>query len=244
MLSTAALDGAIPLPRDDRDAAAVAWAALLFVAATTVVTALVGVLAAEPLAALLGVPQLAQYWWLVALTVLAVGTYEVLTDWMVRGRSYGSLGLRNTLQGVGQVIAQIGLGLAGVRPLGLLLGLGAGRLGALGGLVSGRACCVSRAPPCAAMRAMVGRFRRFPLLAPPSSFVNWAGLEMPLLLTSALYGDVRAGLLGLTVRVVAGPLATVGQAVDQVFAGESSAAVRESRGPLGAVVSGAARDSC
>ena len=241
VLSTAALDGAIPLPRDDRDAAAVAWAALLFVAATSIVTALVGLLAAEPLAALLGVPQLAEYWWLVALTVLAVGTYEVLTDWMVRGRSYGSLGLRNTLQGVGQVIAQVGLGLAGVRPLGLLVGLGAGRLVALGGLVSRVGLLRQPRPTVAAMRAMVGRFRRFPLLALPSSFVNRAGLEMPLLLTSALYGDVRAGLLGLTVRVVAGPLATVGQAVYQVFAGESSAAVRDPRGTLGAAVRGAAR---
>ena len=241
VLSTAALDGAIPLPPDDRDAAAIAWAALTFVAATSLVTAIVGALAAEPLAALLGVPQLAEYWWLVALMVLAVGTDEVLTDWMVRGRSYGALGLRNTFQGVGQVVTQVGLGLAGVRPLGLLLGLGAGRLAALGGLASRVGLLRQPRPTLRAMRAMVGRFRRFPLLALPSSFVNRAGLEMPLLLTSAIYGDVRAGLLGLTVRVIAGPLATVGQAVYQVFAGESSAAVRDARGTLGAGVRGAVR---
>ena len=149
---TAALDGAIPLPRDDRDAAAVAWAALLCVAATSIVTALVGLLAAEPLAALLGVPQLAQYWRLVALTVLAVGTYEVLTDWMVRGRSYGSLGLRNTLQGVGQVIAQVGWGWqVSAR---WVCSSGSGRVGSSpsAGSSRGWACCVSRAPlsrPCA-----------------------------------------------------------------------------------------------
>ncbi|HWI00874.1 MAG TPA: hypothetical protein VNT27_11125, partial [Propionibacteriaceae bacterium] len=48
VLSTAALDGAIPLPVDDRDAAAVAWAALMFVATTSLVTAVVWVLAADP----------------------------------------------------------------------------------------------------------------------------------------------------------------------------------------------------
>ena len=31
------------------------------------------------------------------------------------------------------------------------------------------------------------RFRRFPLLAAPSALVNSAGLEMPLLLVSAIY---------------------------------------------------------
>ena len=48
VLSTAALDGAIPLPTDDRHAAAVAWAAPMFVAATSLVIAVAGVLADDP----------------------------------------------------------------------------------------------------------------------------------------------------------------------------------------------------
>jgi O-antigen/teichoic acid export membrane protein len=241
VLSTAALDGAIPLPADDRDAAAVAWAALMFVAATSLVTAVVWALAADPLAALLGVPQLAEYWWLAALTILGIGSYEVFTDWMVRRRSYGALGRRNLLQGLGQVITQLGLGLAGIRPLGLLLGLPAGRFASLGGLASRGGLLRQPRPSFDALRASVCRFRAFPLLALPSAFVNKAGLEVPLLLTSAIYGDVRAGLLGLTVRVISGPLGTIGQAVYQVFAGESSAAVRDPRGALGVAVRGAVR---
>jgi len=83
------------------------------------------------------------------------------------------------------------------------------------------------------VRAALRRFRRFPLLAAPSALVNSAGLEVPLLLVSALYGDARAGLLGLTVRVFSGPAAILGQAVYQVFTGESSAAIREPQGTLG-----------
>lgn len=241
VLSTAALDGAIPLPVDDRDAAAVAWAGLAFAAATSLVTALVGWVAAGPVAALLGAPQLAAYWWLAALTVLAMGAYEVLTDWMVRSRSYGALGRRNTFQGVGQVATQVVFGIAGVRPLGLLLGLGAGRLAALGGLFSRGGLLHQPRPTFAALRAAVSRFRRFPLLALPSTFVNRAGLEVPLLVISAVYGDARVGLLGLTMRVVAGPLATVGQAAYQVFAGESSADVRSARGTLGAGIRSSVR---
>ena len=233
LASTGALEAAVPLPADDRDAAAVAWSGLLFVAAAAVVIAAVGLIAAEPLAALLGVPRLAGYWYLVPLTVLAVGTYMVLSEWMVRDRSYGALGRRNLLQGVGQVATQLGLGVLGARPVGLLLGLGAGRLAALGGLLSRGGLLRQPLPRLAGLRAAVHRFRRFPLLAMPSGVINAAGLEVPLLLVAALYGDARAGLLGLAVRVIAGPAQVVGQAVHQVFAGESSAAIRESRGALG-----------
>jgi O-antigen/teichoic acid export membrane protein len=241
VLSTAALDGAIPLPLDDRDGAAVAWAALMTVAFTSLVTAVVWVLAADPITALLGVPQLAGYWWLAALTVLAMGSYEVLTDWMVRGRTYGALGRRNVIQGIAQAVTQVGLGLAGVRPVGLLLGFAVGRFASLWGLASRGGLLRQPRPTFRTLRATVSRFRRFPLLALPSAFVNRAGLEVPLLLTSAIYGDARAGLLGLTVRVISGPLGTIGQAVYQVFAGESSAAVRDPRGTLGAGVRGSVR---
>ena len=241
ILSTASLEAAVPLPRDDDAAAAVAWSGLAFAAVTSLLTVAVGFVAAGPVAELLGVPGLATVWWLMPPTILVLGVYAVTSEWMVRERSYAALGRRNLLQGLGQVVTQVGLGAAGVRPVGLLLGLGVGRLFAVGGLVSGKGLLRRRWPGLAAMRAAVRRYRRFPLLAAPSSFVNSAGLEVPLLLVSALYGDARAGLLGLTVRVVGGPSSVVGQAVHQVFMGESSARLRESVASMGATVRGAAR---
>lgn len=233
VISTACLEAAVPIPPDDGEAADVAWCALATVAGTTLVVAVVGLFAATPLANLLGVPQLGRFWWLVTLTVFIIGAYMVLSDWMVRERSYAALGRRNLLQGIGQTATQVGLGLAGLRPAGLLLGLGVGRLLALGGLVSRRGLLRQRRPTLGRMRAALRRFRRFPLLATPAALVNSAGLEMPLLLVSALYGDVRAGLLGLTVRVFSGPTAIIGQAVSQVYTGETGAVIREQRGTLG-----------
>ena len=236
VVSTATLQAAIPLPVEDRDASAVAWAGLSCVGATTVITAALGLVVAGPVADLLGVPQLAGYWWLLALTVLVMGVYLVLSEWMVRDRSYAALGWRNVLQGVSQVATQVGLGAAGVRPIGLLLGLGVGRLAGLGGLVSGRGLLRQARPTVAMVRAAFRRFRAFPLLATPSALVNTAGLEVPLLLVAAIYGDARAGLLGLTVRVIQGPLTIIGMAVKQVFTGESSAELREPTGRTGASV--------
>ena len=241
VISTGALEAAIPIPPDDGDAADVAWSALAIVFGTTLVTAAVGFLVGGPLANLLGVPTLAQYWWLVAFTVFALGAYMVLSEWMVRDRTYAALGRRNFLQGIGQTATQVGLGLAGVGPLGLLLGVGVGRTLAMGGLLSRNGLLRQRRPSVAGLRAALQRFRRFPLLAAPSALVNSAGLEMPLLLVSALYGDARAGLLGLTVRVFSGPTAIIGQAVSQVYTGETGAALRQPSGALGRLLRSAVR---
>jgi O-antigen/teichoic acid export membrane protein len=236
VVSTATLDAAVPIPGEDRDAATVAWASLGCVALTSVLTALTGIVAAVPLAKLLGVPPLADFWWLVAATVAAFGAYAVLSKWMIRDRSYGALGRRNLLQGVGQVGTQLGLGLAGAGAAGLMLGMGVGRLFGLGGLLSRGGLLRQPLPRLHAIRAMLGRFRRFPQLAMPSAFLNSAGLELPVLLIAALYGDAKAGFLGLALRAVGGPAAIIGQAANQVFTGESSAAIRDPQGMLGSAV--------
>jgi O-antigen/teichoic acid export membrane protein len=233
VLSTASLESAMLLPTEEREAAAVAWAGLASVLLTATVTAVVGWFAGPAIAALLGAPQLGGLWWLVALSVLALGTYLVLTEWMVRAKSYSALARRNLLQGVGQVVTQVGLGLAGVRPVGLLLGLGVGRLCGIGGAVSSGGLLHSRPRP-AEMAAAVSRYRRFPLVASWSKLLNTAGLQVPLLLVSVVYGDARAGLLGLTVRVIGGPAGVIGQAVYQVFTAEASAKVRDADRELAA----------
>jgi O-antigen/teichoic acid export membrane protein len=151
---------------------------------------------------------------------------------MVRERSYGALGRRNLFQGLGQTATQIGLGLMGFRPISLLLGLGVGRACGLGGLLSMGGLLRQPRSSLAGLRHALLRYRRFPLLTLPSALLNSAGLEVPLLIVSAMYGDARAGLLGLTVRVFSTPTALIGQAVDQVFTGESSAAIREPTGRL------------
>lgn len=230
--ATATLERAIPIPQGDPEAADVAWTALAAVALTSVLTAVVGLVAAAPIAELLGVPQLAQYWWLIVFTVFAVGAYLVLSEWMVRTRSYGALGRRNLLQGVGQTATQVTLGLMQIRPVGLLLGLGIGRLCGLGGLLSSGGLLRQPRPTPAGLRRTLRRYRRFPMLTLPSALVNSAGLEAPLLVIAAYYGDARAGLLGLTIRVFSAPTAIIGQAIDQVFTGESSAAIREPTGTL------------
>ena len=113
----------------------------------TLLVGTVGLLAAAPLADLLGVPALAQFWWLVTATVFAIGVYMVLSDWMVRERSYGALGRRNLLQGVGQVATQFGLGLAGVVRPGCCWGWAQAGYSRWAAWCRAAACSASGCPP-------------------------------------------------------------------------------------------------
>lgn len=228
VLSTSALEAAVLIPKSDDQAAAVAWAALASVAVTTGCTALAAWFFGPSVAGMLGVPALADFWWLIALTVAVQGCYLVLSEWIVRGRSYGTLGQRNLVQGVGQVATQIGLGVLGARPLGLLLGSAVGRLVGTGGMLTRAGLLRRHRPDLREMVDAVRRFRRFPLVSSWSKLLNTAGLQVPFLVISATYGDASAGLLGLAVRIIGGPAGVLGQAVYQVFNGESSARLRDS----------------
>ena len=229
------MDGAVPLPEDDKDAAAAAWAGIGIAAAFAAVVAVVGVAGGEQIAALLGVPALAAVWWLVPLTALVIALQEVLSSWMVRQRSYSSIARRNVLQGVGQVGTQVGLGLAHLQPVGLLLGVAAGRLLAVGNLLS-RSGLLRLRPDPGALRATLRRWRRFPLVSSWSALINSGGVEAPVLVISVLYGNVSVGLLALTVRVVASPASFLGQAVAHVFVGEAAALIRAGTAELAALV--------
>lgn len=241
VLSTSSLEAAVLIPKTDQQAAAVAWAALASVAFTTGCTAVAGLIFGPFVAGVLGVPALADYWWLIGLTVAVQGSYLVLSEWIVRRRSYGTLGQRNLIQGVGQVVTQIGLGVMGVRPLGLLLGSAVGRLVGSGGMISREGLIRQRRPNLHEVVDAVRRFRRFPLVASWSKLLNTAGLQVPFLVISAAYGDARAGLLGLAVRIIGGPAGVLGHAVYQVFNGESSARLRGSDAELAAFTKKAVR---
>jgi O-antigen/teichoic acid export membrane protein len=226
VLSTGSLEAAVLIPRSNSEAASVAWAGIGLVALTALLTGICGYFFGPPIATLLGVPELAEFWWLMACTVMVLGAYRVLSEWMVRDRSYGALGRRNMLQGIGQVAVQVGLGWAGVRPLGLLLGLGVGRLLGIGGLASRGGLLRQPRPRLRNVIGSVRRFRRFPMVASWSALLDTGGVQAPFLIISAIYGDASAGLLGLTIRIIGGPSDVVLQAVYQVFTGEASARAR------------------
>lgn len=239
---TLRLEAAVPLPRSEVRAAAVAWTALGVAAASTVLLVVVGVFAGEFFSAALAAPALAPLWWLVAPTVFVVGAGQVMAAWMVRAQRYGQLARRNVTLGVGQVAVQLVCGVLEWRPIGLLLGLLAGRAAAFGGLgFAAGGLLRLRRPRRKQIRGVFVLYRRFPLVSSWSALLNTAGSQAPLLVISTCYGQAAVGLIALTVRVLATPAAVIGQPVAQVYLGEVSAANRARSAQLGRAVQNTVR---
>lgn len=222
---------AVPLPALDRDAYALvalgAIAASLVGLLCTIVIALGG----SSIARALGQPNLMPWLWLVPPSATAMSYYIVLNQLAIRQRRFATIGRRSLFQSVTIVVAQIGGGLTGFRPGGLVAGFGLGQLVSAASLLAGSGLCGETArdgrKP-AVLRRMAHRYRRFPLILGPYGFLNVLGLQLPVILIGAWYGGQVVGWLGLTQRVLALPVALIGTAVAHVYLSEVARAARES----------------
>jgi O-antigen/teichoic acid export membrane protein len=213
------LDVAIPVAKADEDAAHLLVLALL-VAGTVSLLAL-GLAMAVPgeVAALLGQPDIAPWLWLVPVGVLLASSYSTLQWWATRARRFGSIAITRVTQALFGSATSVALGVAGVAPLGLLLGnvlnASAGSLRLLVDLRRQDVSAFTRLSP-AGLLATLGRYRRFPIFSTPEALINVAGLQLPILLIAAFLGH-EAGFLLLAQQVMALPMSLLGSSISQVY---------------------------
>lgn len=158
-----------------------------------------------------------------------IGAFTTLNQFVIRQRQYSAIARRNLLQAAATVVLQVGAGLVGFGAHGLAAALAAGQ--AVGVLALARSLKGSLQSPdtrqnAGDRRAVMSRFRSFPLLLAPSGVINSLGLQAPVLLASSLFGASVAGWLGMTQRVLGLPVALFGLTLAQVFLGEFGAAKR------------------
>jgi O-antigen/teichoic acid export membrane protein len=147
----------------------------------------------------------------------------------VRRRKYTLLSKRTISYSVAQAGTTVGLGLLGLRPVGLMLGTCAAQ--AVGTLTIARKLlrqdrALFPQVSLSGMWRMAHRYLRFPLLSSRSGLINSAGSVVPLLLISRYYGATVAGLYVLTARVDGAPSAVVSESVAQVYLGEVATLAR------------------
>jgi len=221
---------AIPVAEDDDEAAYLLYLSVGITVAMAAVVGAVLVLAGAPVLRLLQADGLLPYAWLIPAGIALGGAYQVLVSWGIRARAYGTTARTRVRQSVGLVTVQVGGGLLGAGPLGLLLGDVVGRTSGVGSFVAMlRRDERFRAlrPSLAALRAVAVRFRRFPMVSSASALLNTSGLRVPALMLAGLYGPAVAGWFALSQRVVAIPLTWLGQSLAQVYFAEAARLARE-----------------
>lgn len=220
---------AIPLPEHDDDAADLVRLGSVLTVISSLALATVTLLGRGTV--LQAIPFLQPYWWVLPLGLCGAGLYQVLTYWAIRGKAYSVLAQTRISQSAGQIVTQVAFGLFSSGPLGLLLGHIVGQSSGSGTVIAKlwRTTAFSqRGVDFQRVMSAAKRYSRFPKYQVVASLLNTAGVQVPTLLLTTLYGPVAAGFFALSERIIGMPLTVVSNSAAQVFFGQASDLMKSS----------------
>jgi len=216
---------ALPLPRHDGVAMNLLVVAGGLILALTALVTLTLWLWRDSLLDLVSMQVLAAWWWLIALGVLGTATYELLTMWATRKRSYKVIAQTNVAQSASGEIVKIALGLAAFQSAGLLLGQTVAKAGGIGRLFREFASDLRanwrhvRGPR---LRKVAWRHRGFPIWRVPSQFLMVFSAQAPVMLMAGLYDAQTTGQFALAMMALSVPVGLLGHSAGKALYGEAA----------------------
>lgn len=228
------LDTAIPLPESDDDAANLLMLALVSAVVVVVLSGLVTFFFGAMLAEMAGRPEIVPHLWLVPFGIGLMGLYSSFQYMAMRQKAFKLIARTKITQAIVGLGSQVGLGWAGVVPLGLLLGhalmSGAGIVALARRILrrsaAGAPLATVNLPR---MRQTLHTYRRFPQYSVAEELSNNAGIQLPVLLIASFLVGPEAGLLFLAMRAVGSPMTIIGSAAAQVYYSHAAEYVRQGR---------------
>jgi O-antigen/teichoic acid export membrane protein len=217
---------ALLLPEDEQSSFDLLGVALFCVCLTTVVTAvLVAVFHRRPSMLPAGVSVLKDYLWLLPVSVLGGGLYQVLSYRAMRQNAYRQIATTKLTQVAAMVAIQMGASLLTRGPLGLLTGDAVGRITGSGTFLRElwrKHEVQLRSIRVAGMTRLAIRYRDYPLVSTWGGLLNASGLALPALFLAACYGAQYTGWFALVNRVLGVPTALIGASIAQVYTSQAA----------------------
>lgn len=226
---------AIPLPKDDLEAANTTILCLVLVILSALIFSILVPFVGRPLTSALHLESLVPYLWFVPAGILLTGTYSVFNYWAIRKKNFTAMaGTKITQSLVGFLVTVIAYPLgSGALLLGHLLGqsIGTSKLGYLA-----LSKTIFKQTSWEGIKKAARKHRNFPLFSTWEGFANTAGMQLPPLLFASIFGNSAAGLYFLSHRVMTVPMQLIGSSIGQVFL--SNAPEAHHSGELGKLVAG------
>lgn len=223
--ATMKFDMAIPIADDDDNAINIMGLSILSALVISAIVLLLTLSSGDTFVSILDAAPLRPYLWLLSIGVIAIGLYTTILHWAMRKRDYRSITKTKVNQGFAKAVVQVGSGVLGFGPVGLIIGEIFGQ--ALGTSTLAKRLFTSerlliKEINVRHMKSMASRYRKFPLISSWSTLLNTAGLQMPVLILSALYGSGVTGSFGFAKKIVSVPLSFIGIAISQAFFSEGA----------------------
>lgn len=219
LVATAEYQYAIVLPKSDEHARALAHVCVLLLLAMTVLICL-SLPFAAPIAAMFKAPALATYWWMMPLSVLGLGLWNILNYWYIRRRAFTRASGYQITQSVFSASGKIGLGALGWLQGGMIAATVFAPLLSLliNGALAWRKYLSELLHPCRSdMRFVAREYANFPKFNLPRALVNSVGLALPVWFLTPHFGLAEVGQLSLAMMAAFVPLNIIARACYQVL---------------------------
>ena len=213
-------DIAIPVSTSDDEAANLLVLSLAFALCISLIVGVTVAILPEKLIDQWGFAAINSYLWLLPFGIFFAATYSALQGWFVRKSGFGLIARCRVIQSSSMAAGQIGFGISGVTPLGLLIGHSLNT--AFGCLVLGRQVLLEASNLFAhinraSLYSVFYKFSRFPKFSTLEALCNNAAIQLPVIMIAAFSIGPEAGFLTLAMTVMQAPLALIGNAIGQVY---------------------------
>jgi lipopolysaccharide exporter len=229
---------AIVLPEKDEDAVNLLVLSISITLIMSLLTLIMVALFRQPVARLLGAPELAPWLWFLPLSLLAIGLFQAFNYWSTRRKQFKRLAARQITQSTVTIVTQLGTGITlHPGPGGLIGGSILGQLAATGRLAwqIGRdeGTQILKAIQRKRLKYMLLRYSEFPLYSSWAILLNTISAMLPALLLGYFFTPVVVGFFALGHRVLAMPMGVIGNSLAQVFFPEATVSHRQGNlGPI------------
>jgi O-antigen/teichoic acid export membrane protein len=162
-----------------------------------------------------------RYWLVIG--IFSTGCYAGLSFWSVRVRDFGLLSRTKITQNLGLATTQVGLGVLHLGALGLILGQVVGQSAGISSILNklfqtnGSAVTALRY---LSLKKVAVRYRRFPAMSMPASFMEASASNLPLVFMAVMFGSSVAGWMTLVQKVLFLPMSMLSRNIGQVYFGE------------------------
>jgi len=216
---------AILLPEDEQSSIDILAVAVVCACVTATITGIIVSLCHYHWILPASVSVLKGNLWLLPLSVLGGGLYQILSYWAMRHDGYPQIAKSKLTQAGTQVGTQLGIGLFVHGPIGLLVGDAIGRVSGTGRFIGDLWSDSSdriRAVRLSRMIKVAARYRDYPLISMWGALINSSGLALPSLFLAQYYGAQGTGWFALVNRVFGVPAALIGLSISQVYASKAA----------------------
>lgn len=213
---------AIPLPKNDITASNIVASSFLILLTFSFFLFL-GLALFRDLLVTFSMEFIVAYWWLVPISILGMGIYELLSQWGIRKRAFTILAKTSVTQKVIGSFLKIVLGLVNIKPLGLLIGDLMTQMGGISSLIlcfkndiKNNGKHISKRK----IKYTLKRYISFPKYRVPSQFLLAFSGNIPILYFAWKFGADVAGEIGLARTLLSIPITFIGYSVGKAFFSE------------------------